>query len=521
MIGISSVNRRILALWLPTLPVDRLQRRAKRKESVTPDELPLVVISKQENALRLSAVDARAARLGLFPGLALTDARARVPALNVAEADEMADAALLETIANWCDRFTPLVALDPPFGIFLEITGCSHLFCGEQTMAEEIFVRLTSQGFNPQVAIAGTAVAARALARYAPGTIAAAGREAGAVSELPVAALCIDHKTTTALKRAGLKTIADVATRARAELSARFGAAFVFLLEQIQGYADSPISPRRPIPDYIAEQCFAEPVATSDVIENIILSLAGKLEGILERHGQGARLLEAAFFRADGSVRRISVETGRPLKDAATLARLFHERLDALTDPIDPGFGFDLVRISVNRVEPLIPEPINFHAESHEIDEVSALVDRLSARFGAERVLRFHAQNTHIPERAGLAFIAQRQMPSNGWTELRETGEAPRRPVRMLARPEPIEVIAEVPEGPPARFIWRRAAHAVIRAEGPERIAMEWWQTSVSQPTRDYFQIEDKNGGRFWIYRDGLYLRETDSPVWYMHGLFA
>jgi len=457
----------------------------------------------------------------LIPGLTLADARARVPALNVVEADEIADVALLEAIADWCGRFTPFVALDPPFGIFLDISGCAHLFHGERAMLEDISTRLNAQGLNACSAIAGTAAAARALARFSKGTIVAAGEEQKVVSELPVTALHVDHAIVTALKRAGLKTIRDVASRARSELSARFGAAFVFILEQVLGQADSPISPRRPLPDYIVERTFSEPVATADIIESAILSLAGTLEGILEGQGKGARTLEAVFFRTDGVVRSISIETAVPLKNAETVVRLFHERLDALADPLDPGFGFDLIRLSAARVETLDPEVKSFHANGQDVHQISALIDRLSARFGAGRILRFHTQDTYIPESEGIAVAAQRSIYEIPWEEVHETGEPPRRPVRMLARPEQIEVIAEVPEGPPARFIWRRAMHLVVRSEGPERIAMEWWRQNDVELTRDYFQVEDKDGRRFWLYRDGLYSRETDFPTWYMHGLFG
>ena len=93
------------------------------------------------------------------------------------------------------------------------------------------------------------------------------------------------------------------------------------------------------------------------------------------------------------------------------------------------------------------------------------------------------------------------------------------RPTRLFERPEPVETIAAAPDGPPLRFRWRRVTHEVVAYEGPERIAPEWWRDAGL--TRDYFQVEDRNGGRFWLYREGLFVHETAQPRWFMHGVFG
>jgi protein ImuB len=110
------------------------------------------------------------------------------------------------------------------------------------------------------------------------------------------------------------------------------------------------------------------------------------------------------------------------------------------------------------------------------------------------------------------------------WNAVQEETEMPpERPLRLFAQPEPVEVImAEVPEGPPLRFRWRRVIHEVARSEGPERIAPEWWRPEdMGRATRDYFRVEDREGRRYWLFREGLYGRETERPLWYIHGLFA
>ena len=507
--------RRIAALWFPYLATDRLCAKRLRKA-------PLVVAAKDGGALRLHAVNVEAELLGLRRGMALADARAMVTDLSVVQADIQADLGLLERIAAWCDRYTPFVALDPPQTLLLDVTGCAHLFRGEHAMLVELCEALERQGLHVRGAVAGISVAARALAREKNGAIAASGEEASVLSSLPVDTLPLEPFVTHAFRRAGLKTIGQVAGRSRAELVARFGEEVATLLDCALGKAEKPISPRVPLPDYMAEHRFADPIVSADAIAGTLRTLAQSMSRLLEERGQGARAFEGIFFRADGMVYRLGIETSRPTCNPKIVESLFRERLDALVDPLDPGFGFDLIRLSVPRAERLVPETMGFEASGKNEDEIAFLVDRLAVRFGASRILSFRPNDTHIPEAAGPAVPAQTSSSDKlSWQSLRNAGDAPRRPLRLFARPEPIEAIAEIPEGPPLRFRWRRALHEVVLAEGPERIAMEWWRHREAQPTRDYFRVEDGAGRRFWLYRAGLYGRETQNPEWFVHGLFA
>jgi protein ImuB len=539
MSAFSENRRRILSLWLPRLPIDRIKRvkilsseavtRSREENASSPVNEPSIVVSKQNNMLRIFALDDAAARFGLAIGLPLANARAICPQVQVYDADEAADAHTLNAIAEWCDGFTPLVALDPPHGLFLDITGCAHLFGGEAAMMQLVCGVLTAQGFTVSAAIAGTAVCARTLTRHVHGRIVRDGEEASAVRPLPISALGADAAVVAGLRRAGLKTIGDVADRARHEITARFGAAFTALLEQALGHSDAPISPRKPLPDYIVEKRFAEPVATEAVISTTLSGLAGMLVAAMAQQGKGARRLEAHFFRTDGAVRTIMVDTGQAVTRGEVIDRLFRERLEALNDPLDPGFGFDLIRLTASRTEIVVQQQRDLDANVHDNDELAALIDRIAARISGKRVVVHLPQDTHIPERAVWAAPAQYHLTAAAqavWPT-RVAGEPPLRPLRLFERPEQIKVIAEVPDGPPARFVWRRAPHAVVRAEGPERVAMEWWCTD-SAMTRDYFRVEDEEGLRFWLYRDGLYDREIEQkegkpvqPNWFMHGLFA
>jgi len=450
----------------------------------------------------------------------LANARAMIQNLKIVPVDEKADRDLLERIADWCDRFTPLVALDQPQGLLLDITGVAHLFGGEEKMLSFVRARIAVQGLAVQGAIAGTCLAARALARHADGVIAPPGENARVLAPLPVAALDYSEDVMRALRRAGLKTIAQVEARGRAELASRFGASFVTRLDVMLGAEEKPLAPRRALPDFRAEQRFAEPVVTKEVIAASLHALAASLSGMLEREGQGLRLLEAFFFRADGKVDRISVKTGTPLRNADVMLRLLDERLDALADPLDPGFGFDVIRLEASVTEKNQTITASLDDDENSRWQIAFLVDRLAARFGEHRVQRFVAQDTHIPEAQSIAVPAQDRDFEGTWIRRRKESDPPLRPLRLLEKPEEISVpVSGVPEGAPVRFRWRRAQFDVARVEGPERIAMEWWKKE--KPTRDYFRVETRDGQRFWLYRDGLYRETGLHPRWYMQGIFA
>lgn len=469
-----------------------------------------MVVEKAENALRLSALDRKATALGLSIGQPLANARAMLPALKVMAANEPADLKLLERIADWCERFTPYVSLQPPRTLILDVTGAAHLFGGEEAMLATMLVKLRKQGFIVRGSMAGTALAARALARCRDGSIAAPGTDSEMIAPLPIEALAFDPETAHALRRAGLKTIGQVASRKRAELTARFGAKFVFTLDAAFGGAEKPISPRTPLPDYRTEQNFAEPVTAEETIRTALEHLATALAQVLEKNGEGARRLDAAFFRADGAVSRIAIETGAPTRDPAMIVRLFREKLKSLADPLDPGFGFDLIRLCASRTQKYESQACELDADANAAKEIRYLMDRLAARFGANRVLAFQPQDTHIPEAAWAAVPAQyAEKTKIEWKKIRREKEAPRRPLRFFAKAEPVNLLS-------SGLRWRSVQRALTASEGPERIAMEWWRHQSPQPARDYYRVEDNEGRRYWLYRSA-----GDFPQWFLQGLFA
>jgi len=348
----------------------------------------------------------------------------------------------------------------------------------------------------------------------------APGGEAAAVQPLSIAALELGEGERLALYRAGLKTIADLADRPRAPLAARFGAGLVERLERLTGQAEHPISPRRPVPALLAERIFFEPVMRAEDIEATLEALARDLAARLVTRGEGGRGFEASFYRVDGQVRRIAVATARPNRNPKALLRLFREKLDALSDPLDAGFGFDLIRLGVVRTESHPEKQASLESEAIDEEALFDLVDQLGARFGAGQVLRFLAEDTHRPERRARLVPAIHLAGTEAW-ETPPAGEPPLRPLCLFDPPERVDALAEVPDGPPLNFRWRRVLHHVARAEGPERIAPEWWREGADTLDRDYYRVEDSEGRRYWLYREGLYAGGLPHPRWYMHGLFA
>jgi protein ImuB len=516
-------TRRFLSLWLPRLATDRARRLGGVDKAA-----PLVAVAKIDNAQRLVCVDAQAAQLGLSLGLSLPDARARFPALIAVEAAPEEERRLLERLCDWCSRYTPLAALDGRDGLMLDISGVAHLFEGEAALIEDCRARLSAQGISVVIGAASNPRAASALARFSRVRTAPEPLSEKAFAklfhDLPLAALGLDEKTVADMARAGLRRIGDIALRPRAPITARFGALPMARLDALKGLERSSIAPRFPPPNFCAERQFVSPIQTVEAIEAQLRKLADDLVVLLERQAKGARRIELVLYRVDGAMRRIRVGASRPLNEARAIVRLIAERLASPDeDVIDAGYGVDLMRLACLTAEPLAPSEAELE-RAHEAERarsLAELLDRLSARLGARAVTRRELIDAHLPEQAEAAAPATLgQARVRGEEPETVTGGAPARPLRLFARPEPIEALAEVPDGPPLRFRWRRVLHDVTAIEGPERIAAPWWR-HAGAPTRDYFRAEDSEGRRFWLYREGLWGRETMRPKWFVHGLFG
>ena len=512
--------RRFLALWFPYLPAERVMRlrfgRSWRTQA--PASAPPLVFSRREsNTQRIAALDARAEALRLRIGLGVAEARAMHPSVEVVEEDGEADMAMLEALADWCDRYTPLVALDGRDGLFLDIAGCAHLFGGERKMLEDVLARFRRQGFDARGAIASTPGAAWAAARHAPGSIVEDGQETALAAPLPLSALRIDAPTRDSLESVGLRVIGALFGVPRAPLVRRFGKLVTLRLDQMLGRVDEAISPRLAPPLLSVERRFFDPISLIADIEALVPLLARQLKGELERREEGARHVELRLFCVDGEVSRIAVMSSRPVRDPKLVGRLFREKLAAAAPSIDPGYGFDLVRLAVLATSPLEARQDRLDdADPDRDDDMALFADRVRARLGGRAIAGVGLVGSHLPERATHAVPFGSPVEAEIMTPTHRE-----RPLRLLAA-ESIEVTAaEIPEGPPGRFRWRSVSYRVAGAEGPERIEPEWWTATGKAGSRDYFRVEDEAGRRYWLYREGRYGASEAPPRWFMQGMFA
>lgn len=500
-----------LAIVLPRLSTDRLIRSGR-----APEGRPLATYAKEANAFLLTGVDARASALGLKLAMSLADARAIQPDLAAVEAEPDEDARTLDNIAAWCERFTPIIVIDAPDGLFLDITGCAHLFGGDAALRNQIVTRLAAQGFAARAALASTPGAAWALARFG-------GKGESSISalpHLPIEALRLEEDSAALLRRLGLQTIGQLINAPRSSFTARAGERAMLRLDQALGRAPEALTPRRPPPAVFALRRFLEPLFTTDTILIAAEHLCTEAVQKLEVRGAGVRRAHLHLFGVDGRDRVIEIGVSRPERDTKALLRLFREKLNLAAETLNAEFGIEAARLDVVQLQRIEGGTRTLAAveEGHaSAEQVTSIVDILSARLGRKRVLRPKFNDTHQPERAGAWHAAldgtltkeERQPLRNG---------VMRRPLAVFARPQAIEVIATVPDGPPVRFRWRRVLREVARAEGPERISGDWLGGG---PTRDYFRVEDKSGRRYWLYREGLYGESSETPRWFVHGLFA
>jgi len=549
------MEKRILSIWLPRLAIERWAK----SDDARPDE-PVALTEEAAHGPMIVAVTDAAAKRGARPGMRLTDARALDPGLQAVAADAAGDAALLGRLARWAGRWSPLVEVDGADGLRLDVTGVAHLFGGEAGLSEDVERRFAGLGLTVRVAIAETAGAAWALARFSPSPLGGERLDA-----LPVAALRLPPGPTRTLELLGLKTIGRLAEVPRRSLARRFREADNVLdaLDRMLGRKAEPLSatPCEPPPRSVMR--LAEPVVDPAVGGQALAKLVPELVEQLAARRLGARRLCLAGYRVDGSVAEASVATAIPSRDPAHLLRLMADRAAAL----DPGFGFDAFALEASWCEPPGAAQDSLVEEPRGEVEVARLVDRLSVKLGADRVRRPVARESHVPERASgwraavdspsplgrgrephsggrvrgvkgstpLTPLACGESPASGRScparsedcRGQSSPDAPARgeglrPQRLLDTPEAIAVIYATPEGLPRRFVWRRGVHDLARVEGPERISPEWWRERGSARLRDYYRVEDQAGRRFWIYREGLFGDgRGGAPIWYMHGLFG
>ena len=503
------LGRRTEAAEMPFRHHQSLCQRPSTSLGTSGSFPPLVTVHRVGNRIEIAAASPEAQALGLAPGMPLTQARLLVPEIEVRDADPEGDAAVLTRLALFAARrWTPRAAISGADGLFLDLGGVSHLFGGEAAMCRRILAFCARAGFSARIAVAGTPSAAHALARFSGTGLCPPGGEGDALAPLPLAALRVEEGVLAAARRLGIETVGELAAMPRAPLQRRFGKTLLARLDQALGRAAEPFDPVVPEEPPAAELRFVEPIATAEAIGEALRLLMERLVGTLAKAGLAARSLALLCERIDGRVERIATGTARATRDGPHLLRLLSMKIET----IEPGFGIEAMRLVAGRCESLGPEQLSGEKPAPDL---ALLVDKLAGRLGARRLFRRSAVESDVPERSvrrvGPLAVA---VPWPRWP----------RPVRLLSPPERIEnVFALLPDHPPRRFTWRGRLHNVRRGDGPERIHGEWWRHGrEAEAVRDYFQVEDEEGARFWLYRRG----DGDDPrtgdlSWYLHGVFG
>lgn len=523
-----------MAIWFAQLSVDRWRLGLGCEEGEGADSLPTALITETAHGPRIEGVNAAGHAAGARTGMMLADARTLCPAIQTAPADPAGDLALLEKLCIWAQRWGPWSALDPPDGVLVDITAAAHLFGGEERLLSDVRNAFARRKLASRAAIAPTAGAAWALAHYGPRSsiIEPDKPMMRALGDLPVASLRLDQDVLTVLRRLGLKRLDDLANitagradhseaAARDSLHRRFrnrkspSANPLVRLDQLLGRVPEPLLPVIAQFMPMVQRRLVEPIRHRSLLDTVLKDLAQDLARELEARGQGVRRLELGLWRVDGEVIVRALEMAAATRAPDHIIRLFADKLEN----IEAGFGIETVRLRASWAEPcaLSQGDVEASAERHGTS-LAACIDRLTVRLGPYAVRRPVACASHVPERA-----QRPQAPLQFFSHPAPDVYSNRaRPLKMLDRPEQISVLYASPDGYPQRFRWRGNVCDVVRVEGPERIAPEWWREKSTTRLRDYYRIEDSIGQRYWIYRYGFAGDGRGGvPLWYLQGISA
>ncbi|HVG50687.1 MAG TPA: DNA polymerase Y family protein, partial [Xanthobacteraceae bacterium] len=406
-------------------------------------------------------------------------------------------------------------------GFFLDITGAAHLFGGEEKLLADLAGRLDRFGLSARLAVAGTAGAAWALSHFHDAwmVVQPSGQEAEALAPLPIDALRLSPQTRTTLRRLGFKRIGALIGKPRAPFAARFEAELLQRLDQALGQATEPFAPIVAPPVYHSLRYLMEPILSQQAILTVTTRLMKDLIHALVRDDVGARELRLTLYRVDGKAIAVDIGFTMPSRDIAHITRLIDLKLERMTQVLETDVGFEALGLAVTIAERMASgqTEILSASDARDAERCAALIDSLEQKLGSHSVQQLKPIESHIPERAETLTAAS--VSPVAWSA---PDEARPRPLFLLPQAEAAEaVVALLPEGPPQRFRWHGTMYDIKRAQGPERIACEWWRYKTPQPTRDYYVVEDGAGHRFWLYREGLYGREPGNPDWFVHGLFG
>lgn len=496
--------RRYLYIWFRYLATDRL---AKIRPELRGK--PFLLYAPEHGRMVVKAASQQLTKEGISPGMVVADVRAILPSVEVFSTDAVAEEKLLKDLAKWCIRYSPVVATDSPDGLILDISGCPHLWGGELPYIQSITSRLRKGGYNVRAAIADTVGTAWAVARYRRNEmIIESGKQAEALSSLPPAALRLDNATLQRMDKLGFRQIGQFIGIPRLNLRRRFGDVLLNRLDQALGTLPEPLQPVQPAPIYLERLPCLEPIRTATGIEIAIKRL---LEALCERfilEGKGLRTGILKGYRVDGEVEQIGIGTNRASRNAAHLFKLFELKIPE----IEPALGIELFTLEATLVEDLTEtQEALWSTANRDRTAISELLDNIAGKIGPQTIHRYLPQEHYWPERSIKEVSSLDEQPETDW----RTDSL--RPIHLLPKPEPVNVMVVLPDYPPMHFRYKGEIIRVARADGPERIEQEWWLQSG--PPRDYYRVEDERGARYWLFRLGLY--GNKKPQWFLHGYFV
>jgi protein ImuB len=498
------MQQRFATIWFRQLVTDHavIERPEFR-------DIQFVLAAPERGRMVVKAASAQALANDIEIGMVVADAKAIYPTLEVIDHEPGKAEELLNRMAEWCIRYTPIAAVDPPDGLILDITGCAHLWGNERAYLKEIAVKLRSAGYKVSVAIADTIGAAWAISRYGQGNpIIAIGDQLKAMLPLTPAALRLEPATLERMQKLGFYQIRNFINMPRSVLRRRFGQFLLDRIDQASGAAIEVIQPVQPVVPYQERLPCMEPIVTATGIEIALQRLLETLCARLAKEGKGLRSGIFKGYRVDGKVEQIDIVTNRGSCHVAHLFRLFELKIQT----IEPALGIELFVLEAPVIEDLAAYQETIWSTG-DTDNVSLmeLLDRLAGRAGMSIIHRYLPDEHHWPERSVKLAASVLEKPQTNWRTDRP------RPVHLLAEPEVVIVSAPVPDYPPMLFSYKGKTHYTKKADGPERIEREWWLEEGMH--RDYYCLEDQSGARYWVFRLGHY--DENKSKWFIHGFFS
>lgn len=500
------MHKRFITIWFHHLITDwQLIRKPKLKD------IPFVFAAPDHGRVIITATHTQAEVQGLTVGMRVADAKAIVPDLQVVDDKPGRNLKLLKGLGEWCIRYTPVIAIDPPDGLILDISGCAHLWGSEEDYLKEIVNRLQSKGYTVRAAMADTIGAAWAISRFEQAiSVVPIGEQTTALLSLSPAALRLEPIILSKLQKLGLYQIKSFIGMPRSVLRRRFGEQLLLRLAQALGQEDELIKPLQPIQPYEERLPCLEPIRTATAIEIAINRLLENLCKRLQQEGKGIRTAVLKYYRIDGKIMQVEIGTNRATHNIHHLFKLFELRIAT----IEPALGVELFVLTASKIDdvPLFQEALWNGKPGLDDLAIVELLDRIAGKVGGDKIHRYLPAEHYWPERSIKLATSIQEKPAIAWRTDRP------RPTQLLARPERIEVTAPIPDYPPMLFIYQGIRHPIKKADGPERIEREWWLDAGEH--RDYYVVEDDRGQRYWLFRSGHYTGDR-SNQWFIHGFFA